>query len=80
MSRVRHFSVILCWVTGSTSDCFQGLSTHKQSDLFQLSISESDYLITSGGQHIPLSIELWRAFFMSEVDGISGEELIINPQ
>lgn len=60
--------------------CSQGLSTHKQSDLFKLSISEFCYLITSGGQHIPLACELWRTFFMSEVDGGSGEELIINPQ
>lgn len=60
--------------------CSQGLSAHKQSDLFKLCISESCYLITSGGQHIPLAYELWRTFFMSEVDGGSGEELIINPQ
>lgn len=58
----------------------QGLHPHKQSDLFKLSISEFCYLITSGGQHIPLACELWRTFFMSEVDGRSGEELIINPQ
>lgn len=58
----------------------QGLNTHKQSDLFKLCISEFCYLITSGGQHISLACELWRTFFMSEVDGGSGEELIINPQ
>lgn len=45
-----NFSSSLVW-TGLPFwlPCSQGLSTHKQSDLFKLSISEFCYLITSGG-------------------------------
>lgn len=81
-NRCEYFSFYcMVWMGAPVQHPFsQGLNTHKQSDLFKLCISEFCYLITSGGQHISLAYELWRTFFMSEVDGGSGEELIINPQ